>query len=325
MRRVMNNTPITTIEPDLLHFLEIIRMQYAFNTSKYIDKKCRLLNSYMRAHALCGCIVGISGGVDSAAVLALIHFAKQQKNSPISSILAVPIPTFSDGSSNQKDALNRGIEVCRTYGITPTILDMTHVHEELKKRIDSSINIRGNQLVSGQLVSYIRTPVLYYLSGLMAQKDTPSIVCGTTNYDESSYIGYYAKAGDGMVDVQLVSDIHKSELFTVAKFLDVPKRILDTPPSADVYHGKTDEEVFGFSYDFLELYLEYLALPVSTQKTYFTSWSTNAQHQFQRFGQLVEKFHSVGLHKYIGASSAVHLDIINRSIPEGLVRRCWQS
>jgi NAD+ synthetase len=323
MNRLQKNISAATIERDLIDYIEFIRKKNAFNSALYITKKSALLNEYMRSYNLQGCIVGVSGGIDSAVVLGLIQFAKKQKDSPITSVLAVPMPTFSDGSSNQKDALARGREVCRTFSVAPTVLDLTCIHSELKKLVDSALAERGNHLSSGQLVSYLRTPALYYLSSIMAQHNVPSIVCGTTNYDESSYVGYYAKAADGMVDVQLISDIHKSEVNMIAKALGVPKRIIDTPPSADLYHGKTDEEIFGFSYDFLELYLEYLALPAKKQREYFSSWSMSAQRQFIKLGKLVEKFHSVGLHKYLGASPSVHLNIIKRSVPGGLVSRGW--
>ena len=61
--------------------------------------------------------------------------------------------------------------------------------------------------------------------------------------DEDGYLCYFCKAGDGVVDVQLIADLHKSEVFTVGKYLEVPEDILVAPPSADLWDGQTDEEV----------------------------------------------------------------------------------
>ncbi len=37
---------------------------------------------------------------------------------------------------------------------------------------------------------------------------------GTGNQDEDGYLGYFCKAGDGCVDIQLIADLHKSEVWT---------------------------------------------------------------------------------------------------------------
>ncbi|KNC85971.1 NAD+ synthetase [Sphaeroforma arctica JP610] len=62
------------------------------------------------------------------------------------------------------------------------------------------------------------------------------------------------QAGDGVVDVQLISDLHKSEVFKVGHELGVPKSTLEAAPSADLWDGQEDEEELGFTYDFIELY-----------------------------------------------------------------------
>ena len=61
--------------------------------------------------------------------------------------------------------------------------------------------------------------------------------------DEDGYLRYFCKAGDGVVDVQLIADLHKSEVFQVAKYLEIPEEIRVAPPSADLWEGQTDEGV----------------------------------------------------------------------------------
>ena len=45
-----------------------------------------------------------------------------------------------------------------------------------------------------------------------------------------------SKAGDGVVDVQLIADLHKSEVFAVGRHLGVHEDILRAPPSADLWY-----------------------------------------------------------------------------------------
>lgn len=46
-----------------------------------------------------------------------------------------------------------------------------------------------------------------------------------------------------MVDIQLIADLHKSEVYKLGEFLGVPDEILRAAPSADLWEGQTDEEV----------------------------------------------------------------------------------
>ena len=72
----------------------------------------------------------------------------------------------------------------------------------------------------------------------MSVNGNPSIVLGTGNYDEDGYLRYFCKAGDGTVDVQLIADLHKSQVFEVARELGVPKSIIAAPPTADLWEGQ---------------------------------------------------------------------------------------
>src|SRR5690606_27646773 len=112
-----------------------------------------------------------------------------------------------------------------------------------------------NNWDEGQLASIVRTPCLYYNAAILQSQGFKSIVVGTTNRDEGSYIGFFGKASDAMVDLQPIADIHKSEVYEVAKLLNIPQEIIDAKPRGDVYDGRCDEEMIGAPYWFLEMYL----------------------------------------------------------------------
>merc|ERR1711982_45345 len=131
---------------------------------------------------------------------------------------------------------------------------------------DTAAEITGNKFSTGQLKSYQRTPVGYYTAQLLTQQGFPCIVLGTGNYDEDGYLCYFCKAGDGIADVQLIADLHKSEVFTVGHHLKVPGEILNAAPSADLWDGQTDKDELGISYDFVELFTEYLRLSAEEQE-----------------------------------------------------------
>ena len=85
----------------------------------------------------------------------------------------------------------------------------------------------SNDYSKGQLRSYMRTPINYYLAQTLSEQGYPAIVMGTGNMDEDGYLAYFCKYWDGAVDVQLILDLHKSEVFKVGKYLSIPKNILN--------------------------------------------------------------------------------------------------
>lgn len=309
------------LHPDLKNALVLLRKRRSFNVSDYIKAKTQLLSSYLKFSDINTCVIGISGGIDSAVTLGLLHQTMHICNSSLKKIIPVFIPLFVNGASNQKNALERGKEVVKIYNLDPIAIDLSHLHSEWRKNIETSLGISGNSWAQGQLVSYLRTPALYYLTTLLTQEGFHSVVCGTTNRDEGGYLGFFGKASDGMVDIQLISDIHKSEVYQLADYLCIPDSIKCVAPSGDTYDAKTDEEMLGVSYDFVELYLQYLALPSSLLRLNLTkSWSLEAKEQFEKNSKILQARHQSNHHKYYDGSPAVHLDVYERAVPGGWKR-----
>jgi len=142
---------------------------------------------------------------------------------------------------------------------------------------------------------------VYYAAQLLSQQGTPCVVMGTGNKDEDGYLAYFCKAGDGVVDIQLIADLHKSEVFAVGRELGVPDSILGAAPSADLWPGQTDEDELGFSYDFIELFTgAYLPLTKPAQKKFLDSLSKEARDQFEKWGAAAEGVHARNKHKIGG-------------------------
>ena len=126
------------------------------------------------------------------------------------------------------------------------------------------------------------------------------VVVGTGNLDEDGYLYYYCKFGDGAVDVGLIWDLHKSQVFEVAKCLEIPRSVLIAPPSADLAPGQTDEQEIGASYDMVELYWAYIYLMSEVEKRQFLldiDMDPFASAQFARESVLIQAVHDRGLHK----------------------------
>lgn len=322
--RVYNPQSSNRLLPELQAALERLRRRRGFGVERYVQAKAGVLNAYMREARLDACVVAVSGGVDSAVVLGLAAKAKAQPDSPIREIVAVMMPIFDAGATHQSEATAKGREVAQIFGIAPTVIDISSGHSALKTAVDAALGVVGEPWASGQLVSYVRTPALYYITSLLTQQGRAAILLGTTNRDEGGYLGFIGKASDAMVDVQLISDLHKSEVYAVAGALGVPLSVREATPTGDMYDARPDEEVFGAPYDFVELYLLTKDLSGDEERNALKcGWSREAREQFDFFAHNLEQLHRYNRHKYLGRSPAVHLDIQHAATPGGWNNSLW--
>ena len=279
------------MHPQLIELLENIRKIRNFDPDYWIDKKLDLFNEYLQKNKLSACVVSVSGGVDSACVLALACAALKKVNSPLKKILAIAQPIHSTNSIQ-----NRAYDLCYRLNVDILTIDQSDIFDTLSSRVEKELDIESNIYSKGQLKSYMRTPVNYFIAQVLSQS-TPAIVLGTGNMDEDGYLFYFCKAGDGVVDVQLIADLHKNEVFKVAEKLNIPKSILDAPPSADLWEGQTDEEELGVSYDFVELYTELLKLDQIIKINMLDKLDKEALEEYNFFTQKIEIIHNKNKHK----------------------------
>jgi len=282
--------------PGLKAKLSEYRSTRKFDPKDWIAKKSAMFNDYMSKCGLKACVVSLSGGVDSAVTLALMKYASNQAGSPIQKCLAVAQPI-----SSSQWAVDRARESAKSAGVELVIIDQTEQHKALASYVSKEVGIAQGPFADGQLRSYMRTPVGYYVAQLLSSNKLPCIVMGTGNMDEDGYLAYFCKAGDGVVDVQLIADLHKSEVFAVGAELGVPQSILVAAPSADLWEAQTDEEELGFTYDFVELFTGYF-LPKSAeeQAAFIASLDAQAAAQFEAWSASARQVHARNQHKFGG-------------------------
>ena len=78
-------------------------------------------------------------------------------------------------------------------------------------------------------------------------------VANTCNYSED-YIGWATLFGDGAGLFSPLSKLTVTEVKAVGRELGLPEKFIEKAP-ADGLTGKTDEDNFGFTYDFLDKYI----------------------------------------------------------------------
>ena len=314
-----------TLNQGLSDTLAVIRARRNFDPRAYIAAKAALLNDYMQHFGLKACVVAVSGGIDSAVVYGLIERARQLDASPIERVVAITLPyqgeTGETGVTQQSATMDRSYDLVEALnpdddeGLALVALDSAH--RFLTTGIESAVGIRPNAWARGQIASTLRTAALSYVCTLLTKQGLPAILVGTTNRDEGGYLGYFGKYSDGAVDVQLISDLHKSEVRAVAEYLGVPDSILAATPTGDMFDGSTDEEVFGVPYDYVELFTALAAMPPPEAERLTAAWSVPTRLLNAEMAEAVAAMHGYNRHKYLGRSPAVHLDLLPAAVPGG--------
>jgi len=80
------------------------------------------------------------------------------------------------------------------------------------------------------------------------------LVVGTANKTEF-LTGFFVKYGDGAADIMPLLPLYKTQVRQLAKFLQVPEKIISKAPSPDLIPGITDEFAMGITYEKLDLVL----------------------------------------------------------------------
>ncbi len=327
MKHVPLNTPSVALLPELQTELARIRTARAFDPVTYLDKKVELIRSYYETHKLKGAVLGLSGGIDSAVVLGILLTVHGRYPETLRDIRPLILPTFT-AEIGQTEAAQRAINLCEQWNVDFDIIHLydaaTDIHQRMTGR---AFAVDQTGWARGQLTSNIRTPALYYATSLLTAAGIPSIVVGTTNRDEGSYLGYVGKASDGMVDLQIIADLHKSEVRALAVHLGVHQSIMDATPAGEMYDGRVDEEVFGAPYDFVELLLGWRVEIANEQRCIDMRpyplpswWSKEAVDQYRALETNVEALHRYNQHKYLVGSPAIHLNVLESAVPGGWTR-----
>lgn len=210
----------------------------AIDADLVTDLLCRFIGEELRKVGFERAVVGVSGGVDSALTAALACRALGADN-----VLAVILPHRTSNPASEGDAR----ELCRRLGLEPLVVDITpQVDSYFERFPDAGPGRRGNKMARERMT------VLYDQSWAFR-----GLVLGTSNKTEM-LLGYSTIFGDLAHALNPLGDLYKTQVFALARHLDLPAEILDKAPSADLWEGQTDEAELGLQYAVVDVLLFHL-------------------------------------------------------------------
>lgn len=234
-----------------------------------------------------GGVVGVSGGVDSAVVLALTVRAFGPER-----VAAIALP--------EKDSEPESVElaqcVAQHYGVPLMVEDITAAltglgcyrrRDEAIQRVfpkydaeagykaklvlpqnllkEDSINLFSLTIVAPDGAEETQPLPLYDYLQIVAASNFKQrtrmamlyyhaekrnfAVIGTANKNEHAQ-GFFVKYGDGGVDVRLIGHLLKTQVYQLAAYMEVPAVIRQRPPTTDTYSAHQSQEEFFFRIPF---------------------------------------------------------------------------
>jgi NAD+ synthase len=271
---------------------DILQLDARHETERIVDKLRQDIFETLKRR---GGVMGISGGIDSAVVLALAVQAMGPDK-----LITLLLPE----QESSPDSARLARDVCRQFGVTPLVEDVTgpligfgayRRRDEAVRAIfpeyDSTyklkitlptglldrdtLNIFSATIVSPEGEEKTRRLRPAQLRQIVAasnfkQRSRAAMlyyhaelhdyaVIGTPQKNEHDQ-GFFVKYGDGAMDVKPIGHLYKTQVYQLAEYLEIPQEIRNRPPTSDTYSAGSTQEEFFFRLPFKMMDLLWYAL-----------------------------------------------------------------
>jgi NAD+ synthetase len=202
------------------------------------------VRDYVRKNGFKSVVVGSSGGIDSAVVLAIAEQAIGKEN-----VFAITMPSkfSSEGSVDDSE------ELCKNLGIK---LYNRSIAGEVMQSIENFKSAFGedpSRLTIENEQARIRGRILMEFSNHFG-----ALVLSTGNKSEVS-CGYFTLYGDSNGGLAVIADLYKTEVFALARWMNeniyarrsdgygapipgIPELIINKAPSAELWENQKDTD-----------------------------------------------------------------------------------
>ena len=260
--------------------------------AKEVEKICKRLREFLtKKLKRRGLVVALSGGIDSSVTTALAARAIGPER-----VLALLMPErhSSENTLMLSTTVADHFGVEKVHEDISDILDALGFYQRYDSAVKRVIPKYGQGWKSKIITPNVIEKQGFNLSSIVAQKPDDTIVkqrlslkayleiVAATNFkqrtrkmleyyhaDRLNYAvagtpnrleydqGFFVKVGDGAADIKPIAHLYKTQVYHLAGYLDIPKEIINRPPTTDTYSMPQGQDEFYFSlpYDKMDMCL----------------------------------------------------------------------
>ena len=191
------------------------------------------LRDYMGKCGFKKAVVGLSGGIDSSVVTAIACEGVGPQN-----VTAVMMPS----RFTSKESVDDARAIAKNFKIKTKTISIDKIYDGYRKVLGFGGDIKKVSLTEENVQARIRGNILMAISNREG-----ALVLSTGNKSELS-VGYCTLYGDMAGGLAVISDVPKTIVYKVAKFINckkelIPESILTKPPTAELKPDQTDQDL----------------------------------------------------------------------------------
>jgi NAD+ synthase (glutamine-hydrolysing) len=190
------------------------------------------LRDYFTKTGLKTCILGLSGGIDSAICLCLAADALGNKN-----VRALLMPSRYSSDHSVTDA----VALAGNLGVHFDIINIEKPFVAFEEELAPVFNGLERDIAEENIQARIRATLLMAVSNKHG-----CIVLNTSNKSEAA-VGYGTLYGDMAGGLSLIGDVYKTDVYRLADYVNrekeiIPVNIITKKPSAELRPGQFDSD-----------------------------------------------------------------------------------
>jgi|GEM_PF-52228 len=209
-----------------------------FNPKEFLLKSDTFIGDILKKTGKKNIVLSVSGGIDSATSFNVISRVLPKEH-----IHVIHLPYFDH-------SIKLFHETISPLNLPKENIHLSPIRQAVDMIAENDKTSFNDKLRLGNIMARVRMIMVYDLA-----KKIDGLVCGTENRTER-YLGYFTRFGDAASDIELITSLFKTEVRALARYLKIPKSVRDTPPSAGLWEGQTDEKELGFSYSEIDSVLQ---------------------------------------------------------------------
>lgn len=228
-------TAIISTLPKAISSMKTIRISPSNNSSKvrhdYKAISLALKDFFVKQGFTSACL-GLSGGIDSAVVVAIAADVLGADNVRV---LMMPSQFSSDHSVSDSEVLASKLGIqCEKVAIEP-------IYNSIIESLSSVVGDAPFSLAEENLQARIRGVLMMFLSNKFG-----NLLLNTSNKSEAA-MGYGTLYGDTNGSFSILGDLYKTEVYQLAEYINrngeiIPRSIIEKAPSAELRPDQKDSD-----------------------------------------------------------------------------------